>query len=121
MAMASKKNLSQCRLFAVEILNKISDATLSQGRATDRITIWQIISLHIKVYSGHIRKFCALYSQYGKDSVQLGALAYNCGSGVVNKSSLLKNSAEATATPSRNIPPIADTKANSTSSYTNTE
>lgn len=37
-----------------------------------------------------LRKFCALYSQYGKDSVLLGALAYNCGSGVVNKSSILK-------------------------------
>lgn len=49
-----KNNLSQCRLFAVEILNKISDATLSQGRATDRITIWQIISLHIKgVFRSH--------------------------------------------------------------------
>lgn len=37
-----------------------------------------------------LRKFCALYSQYGKDSVLLGALAYNCGPGVVNKSTLLK-------------------------------
>lgn len=37
-----------------------------------------------------LRKFCALYSQYGKDSVLLGALAYNCGPGVVNKSSVLK-------------------------------
>lgn len=37
-----------------------------------------------------LRKFCALYSQYGKDSVLLGALAYNCGPGVVNKSSILK-------------------------------
>lgn len=35
-------------------------------------------------------KFCALYSQYGKDSVLLGALAYNCGPGVVNKSTVLK-------------------------------
>lgn len=37
-----------------------------------------------------LRKFCSLYSQYGKDSVLLGALAYNCGPGVVNKSSVLK-------------------------------
>ena len=37
-----------------------------------------------------LRKFCALYSQSGKDSVLLGALAYNCGPGVVNKSSILK-------------------------------
>lgn len=37
-----------------------------------------------------LAKFCALYSQYGKDSVLLGALAYNCGPGVVNKSSILK-------------------------------
>lgn len=37
-----------------------------------------------------LRKFCALYSKYGKDSVLLGALAYNCGPGVVNKSSVLK-------------------------------
>ncbi len=37
-----------------------------------------------------LKKFCALYSQYGKDSVLLGALAYNCGPGVVNKSSVLK-------------------------------
>ncbi len=37
-----------------------------------------------------LKKLCALYSQYGKDSVLLGALAYNCGPGVVNKSSVLK-------------------------------
>lgn len=37
-----------------------------------------------------LRKFCALYAQYGKDSVLLGALAYNCGPGVVNKSTVLK-------------------------------
>lgn len=37
-----------------------------------------------------LAKFCAIYSQYGKDSVLLGALAYNCGPGVVNKSSILK-------------------------------
>lgn len=37
-----------------------------------------------------LRKFCAMYAKYGKDSVLLGALAYNCGPGVVNKSSVLK-------------------------------
>lgn len=37
-----------------------------------------------------LRKFCALYSQYGKDSILLGSLAYNCGPSVVNKSSILK-------------------------------
>ncbi|MDE5810425.1 MAG: hypothetical protein K2H59_09155 [Muribaculaceae bacterium] len=36
------------------------------------------------------RKFYALYSKYGKDSILLGCLAYNCGPGVVNKSSILK-------------------------------
>ena len=37
-----------------------------------------------------LSKFCALYSQYGKDSILLACLAYNCGPGVVNKSSVLK-------------------------------
>ncbi|WP_290088251.1 glycoside hydrolase family protein [Muribaculum intestinale] len=37
-----------------------------------------------------LKKFCAMYSQYGKDSVLLGALAYNIGSGAVNKSSVIK-------------------------------
>ena len=37
-----------------------------------------------------LRKFCALYSKYGNYSVLLGALAYNCGPGVVNKSTVLK-------------------------------
>lgn len=37
-----------------------------------------------------LRKFCAMYSKYGKDSILLGALAYNCGPGVVNKSTVLK-------------------------------
>ena len=37
-----------------------------------------------------LRKFCALYSQFGKDSILLACLAYNCGPGVVNKSSVLK-------------------------------
>lgn len=37
-----------------------------------------------------LKKLCSIYSKYGKDSVLLGALAYNCGPGVVNKSSVLK-------------------------------
>ena len=37
-----------------------------------------------------LARFCAMYSQYGKDSVLLGALAYNCGPGVVNNSTVLK-------------------------------
>lgn len=36
------------------------------------------------------RKFCHMYAAFGKDSILLGALAYNCGPGVVNKSSVLK-------------------------------
>lgn len=35
-------------------------------------------------------KFCALYEKYGKDKYLLAALAYNCGPGVVNKSSVLR-------------------------------
>ena len=38
----------------------------------------------------YLRKFCTLYSKYGKDSILLGCLAYNCGPRVVNKSSILK-------------------------------
>ena len=37
-----------------------------------------------------LAKFVSLYKDYGKDSVLLGALAYNCGPGVVNKSSILR-------------------------------
>lgn len=33
-----------------------------------------------------LRKFCALYRHMGRDSILLAALAYNCGPGVVNKS-----------------------------------
>lgn len=35
-------------------------------------------------------KFCALYEKYGKDKYLLAALAYNCGPGVVQKSTVLK-------------------------------
>ena len=37
-----------------------------------------------------LRKFCALYRDLGKDSILLGALAYNIGPGAVNKSSVYK-------------------------------
>lgn len=37
-----------------------------------------------------LRKFVSLYKSYGKDALLLGVLAYNCGPGVVNKSSVLK-------------------------------
>lgn len=36
-----------------------------------------------------LRKFCAIYERYGDAKYLLGALAYNCGPGVVNKSSVL--------------------------------
>lgn len=37
-----------------------------------------------------LRKFVSLYKKYGKDALLLGVLAYNCGPGVVNKSTVLK-------------------------------
>ena len=37
-----------------------------------------------------LKKFCAMYSEYGKDSVLLGTLAYNIGPGAVNKSTIIK-------------------------------
>lgn len=37
-----------------------------------------------------LRKFISLYKAYGKDALLLGVLAYNCGPGVVNKSTVLK-------------------------------
>ena len=65
-----------------------------------------------------LRKFCALYAQYGKDSILLGCLAYNCGPGVVNKSTVLKRSV-AIATFSNPTPPTAATKASFISNSTN--
>ncbi len=38
---------SKRRLLAAEIFSKISGATLSQGRATYHITIWQINFLQV--------------------------------------------------------------------------
>ena len=37
-----------------------------------------------------LQKFCAIYEKHGEDKYLLGALAYNCGPGVVNKSTVLK-------------------------------
>ena len=37
-----------------------------------------------------LRKFVSLYKACGKDALLLGVLAYNCGPGVVNKSTVLK-------------------------------
>lgn len=37
-----------------------------------------------------LRKFISLYKAYGKDALLLGVLAYNCGPGVVKKSTVLK-------------------------------
>ncbi len=37
-----------------------------------------------------LRKFVSLYKAYGKDALLLGVLAYNCGPGAVNKSTVLK-------------------------------
>lgn len=37
-----------------------------------------------------LQKFVSLYKAYGKDALLLGVLAYNCGPGVVNKSTILK-------------------------------
>ena len=36
-----------------------------------------------------LHKFVSLYKAYGKDALLLGVLAYNCGPGVVNKSTVL--------------------------------
>ncbi|MBD5298418.1 MAG: lysozyme [Bacteroides sp.] len=38
-----------------------------------------------------LAKLCERYREFGKDSLILSALAYNCGIGVVAKSSVLKN------------------------------
>lgn len=37
-----------------------------------------------------LQKFVSLYKAYGKNALLLGVLAYNCGPGVVNKSTVLK-------------------------------
>lgn len=37
-----------------------------------------------------LRKFCDIYSNYGMDSILLGALAYNIGPGNVGKSNFMK-------------------------------
>lgn len=66
-----------------------------------------------------LRKFCALYSQYGKDSILLGCLAYNCGPGVVNKSSILKKLKAGDRNIFKAYTSLAATKANGTSNCIN--
>lgn len=36
-----------------------------------------------------LRKLCSIYREYGRDSLLLAALAYNCGTGTVSRSSVL--------------------------------
>lgn len=55
-------------------------------------------------------KFCARYEKYGKDKCRLGALAYNCDPGVVNKSSVLAKLKRGDRNISRHTPTIATTK-----------
>ncbi|MDE6094949.1 MAG: glycoside hydrolase family protein [Muribaculaceae bacterium] len=43
-----------------------------------------------KLLREDLRKLCAKYRSFGKDSLLLSALAYNCGIGVVAKSSVYK-------------------------------
>lgn len=43
-----------------------------------------------KLLRKDLLKNCAVFRQYGKDSLLLGVLAYNVGSGTVKRSSLLK-------------------------------
>lgn len=45
-----------------------------------------------------LAKLCAKYRAFGKDSLLLSALAYNCGIGIVAKSKVYKTSRQATAT-----------------------
>ena len=44
-----------------------------------------------KLLREDLKKLCAKYRSFGKDSLLLSALAYNCGIGVVAKSSVYKN------------------------------
>lgn len=103
-AFAAKRNIMELPLFerAVLIIKKFE--TLNHPKD------WPYVGYGHKVQPGEpyrrgvqlteaqadvllrkdLKKLCSLYSGYGKDSVLLGALAYNCGPGVVNKSSILK-------------------------------
>ena len=65
---AKRSTWSAMKSLRVRLLSTIADALLRKDLA----------------------KFVSLYKDYGKDAVLLGALAYNCGPGVVNKSSILK-------------------------------
>ncbi|GEM_PF-1685556 len=44
-----------------------------------------------KLLRADLAKLCAKYRSFGKDSLLLSALAYNCGIGVVAKSTMYKN------------------------------
>ena len=44
-----------------------------------------------KLLRSDLAKLCAKYRSFGKDSLLLSALAYNCGIGVVAKSTMYKN------------------------------
>lgn len=44
-----------------------------------------------KLLRSDLQKLCAKYREFGKDSLLLSALAYNCGIGVVAKSSVYRN------------------------------
>ena len=67
-----------------------------------------------------LRKFCALYRDMGKDSILLGALAYNIGPRVPSTNpAYIKCSNPVIATSSKPTPPIATTKANGTKDYWN--
>lgn len=43
-----------------------------------------------KLLRADLEKLCAKYRNYGKDSLLLSALAYNCGEGIVARSTLLR-------------------------------
>ena len=100
----TKRNIMELPLFERLVIIVKYYETLHNG-----LTTWPYVGYgHMKLpgekyYKGYkmsereadtllrkdLRKFCALYEKYGKDKYLLGALAYNCGPGVVNKSSVI--------------------------------
>lgn len=101
---AAKRNIMELPVFERLVIIVKHYETLHNGNST-----WPYVGYgHMKLpgekyYKGYkmsereadallrkdLRKFCGLYAKYGKDQYLLGALAYNCGPGVVNKSSVL--------------------------------
>lgn len=101
---AAKRNIMELPIFERLVIIVKHYETLHNGNST-----WPYVGYgHMKLpgekyYKGYkmsereadallrkdLRKFCALYEKYGKDKYLLGALAYNCGPGVVNKSTVL--------------------------------